>query len=101
MNPPTKMQSILNLHGSSGLPLCLSGITHPLSLSKEMEDHDRRREAMRKQKGEAREVTHANQEMGIVRSHERDLEESREGEVDGDLAGLLHDLGFSCTAKAA
>ncbi|MED6184325.1 hypothetical protein PIB30_046345 [Stylosanthes scabra] len=31
-----------------GVPVCLSGIIHPLPLSHEMEDHERRRKAMKK-----------------------------------------------------
>ncbi|XAR60469.1 hypothetical protein NMG60_11033868 [Bertholletia excelsa] len=92
------MQSILNLHSSYGLPLCLSGITHPLSLSKEMADHDRRREAMRKQKGEATEGLNANlnQELGFGRN----TEGIREGAADGDLHDQSY-VGLVCTAKAA
>ncbi|TKY48499.1 hypothetical protein E2542_SST25918 [Spatholobus suberectus] len=55
------MQSMLSTHG---LPLCLSGIIHPLALSHEMADHDRRRLAMRKQISVIREGVRANQEMG-------------------------------------
>ncbi|KAA8550428.1 hypothetical protein F0562_002112 [Nyssa sinensis] len=90
--------STRNLHG---LPLCLSGLTHPLTLSKEMADHDRRRDSMKKQKSQAREALNTDQEMGI---HERVLEEIREGKVAGDLADVLHDLSYmclACTAKAA
>ncbi|XP_031265545.1 uncharacterized protein LOC116123970 [Pistacia vera] len=97
------MQSMLNLYGSYGLPLCVSGITqsHHLTLSKEMADHDRRREAMKKQRSRGR---HANQEMGMERNHAREVVEITEGEVDEDLACVLQDLYnicSSCTAKAA
>ncbi|KAL6967307.1 hypothetical protein U1Q18_033112 [Sarracenia purpurea var. burkii] len=104
------MQSILNLHGSYGLPLCLSGITHPLSLSTEIADHDRRRESMKKKRKEARGIMHSNGDKG--RNHERELrlleEEIREradiDEVHGDLVGLFHDLismFLASPAKAA
>ncbi|XP_057479427.1 uncharacterized protein LOC130766750 [Actinidia eriantha] len=95
------MQSLLNLPGNSGLPLCLSGITHPLTLSREMADHDLRRKAMKKQK---RRILDANHDLGIVRNHEREIGVIREGEIDGDLAGLLNDLIYmilACPAKAA
>ncbi|XP_057748601.1 uncharacterized protein LOC130967661 [Arachis stenosperma] len=64
------MQSMLNLHAINGVPLCLCGITNPLSLSKEMADHERRRKAMKKQRSSssmAREsvVVHANQEQMV------------------------------------
>ncbi|KAL2328650.1 hypothetical protein Fmac_022077 [Flemingia macrophylla] len=35
---------------SHGVPLCLSGVTNPLALSKEMADHERRRKAMKMQR---------------------------------------------------
>ncbi|XP_040992260.1 uncharacterized protein LOC121239170 [Juglans microcarpa x Juglans regia] len=100
------MQSMSNLHGSYGLPLCVSGIAHPLSFSMEMADHDRRREAIKRQRSQSLAEPHANQEMGTQRFLERVLAEIKEGEVevDGDLAGLLHDLThiyLACTAKAA
>ncbi|KAK9127272.1 hypothetical protein Syun_016069 [Stephania yunnanensis] len=41
-----KMQFMLNNHPSSGLPLCVSGITHRLAVPLEIADHDRRRDAM-------------------------------------------------------
>ncbi|KAK9940194.1 hypothetical protein M0R45_016865 [Rubus argutus] len=95
------MQSMLNLHGSFGLPLCVSGITHHHHLTHEMADHDRRREAMKRQRSQAREDLNANHEMGIDRIRERVVEEIKEG----DLAALLHDLSLcylaNCTARAA
>ncbi|KAG6631699.1 hypothetical protein I3843_13G093900 [Carya illinoinensis] len=98
------MQSMSSLHGCSyGLPLCVSGIAHPLSFSKEMADHDRRREAIKRQRSQSLAEPHANQEMGTQRFIERVLAEIKEGEA-GDLAGLLHDLAhiyLACTAKAA
>lgn len=71
-----------------------------------MADHDRRREAMKKQKGG---ILVVNYDMGIVRSHERILEEIREADdqVEGDLvaADLMHDLIYymilASPAKAA
>lgn len=59
---------------------------------------------MKRQRSQSLEAPHANQEMGTHRFIERVLAEIKEGEVDGDLAGLLHDLAhiyLSCTAKAA
>nr|XP_011457320.1 PREDICTED: uncharacterized protein LOC101309899 [Fragaria vesca subsp. vesca] len=97
------MQSMLNLHGTFGLPLCVSGITHhhPPHLTHEMADHDRRREAMKKQRSRAREELNANREMGAERIRERVTEEI----IDGDLAALLRDLSLcylaNCIAKAA
>ncbi|KAK2968965.1 hypothetical protein RJ640_012419 [Escallonia rubra] len=100
------MQPIFNLQSSCGLPICLSGITRPLTVSTEMADHDRRREAMKKRhKSQSREVLPADQEMGLVRNHERVVGEIREGEIEGDLAGIVLDLSYrclqACTAKAA
>ncbi|EEF36028.1 uncharacterized protein LOC8286015 [Ricinus communis] len=95
------MQSMINLHGSYGLPLSVSGITHHLTLSKEMVDHDRRREAIKKQRSQARQGLHANQELAISRNLETVLENIQEGEVDEDLASFLQDLSLFNTAKAA
>ncbi|KAL4610233.1 hypothetical protein ACB092_08G037000 [Castanea dentata] len=98
------MQSLLNLRCSYGLPLCVSGIAHPLTLSKEMADHDRRREAIKRQISQAREELHANQDLGTRGNHERVFGEINEGEVDGDLACVFNDLSHTnspCTAKAA
>ncbi|KAK3028158.1 hypothetical protein RJ639_038682 [Escallonia herrerae] len=99
------MQSIFNLQSSCGLPICLSGITRPRTVSTEMADHDRRREAMKRHKSQSREVLHVDQEMGLVRNHERIVGESREGEIEGDLAAIVRELSYrclqACTAKAA
>lgn len=66
-----------------------------------MADHDRRREAMKRQRSQAIEDLNANHEMGIDRIRERVVEEIKEG----DLAALLHDLSLcylaNCTARAA
>ncbi|TKY67255.1 hypothetical protein E2542_SST10147 [Spatholobus suberectus] len=87
------MQAMLNLRATHGVPLCLSGITNPLALSKEMADHDRRRKAMKRQRS-------ANQEKGTHTNLEKIM-----AEEGGDLDDvMLHDL-FHChldlTAKAA
>ncbi|KAF1885434.1 hypothetical protein Lal_00029323 [Lupinus albus] len=96
------MQSMINLHANHGVPLCLSGITNPLALSKEMEDHDRRRKAMmKKQRSLARKGVHANQEFIATQINfilEINVDE------DGDLDGIFNDLFLShldLTAKAA
>ncbi|KAK6926822.1 hypothetical protein RJ641_008541 [Dillenia turbinata] len=100
------MVPILTLHANHGPPLCVSGITPRFSLSIEMADHDRRRKAIKKQRSEARENFHADQGIGVQQHHVRVLEEIREGEIDGDLASVIHDLllfhpCLACTAKAA
>ncbi|KAE9616658.1 hypothetical protein Lal_00034681 [Lupinus albus] len=86
------MQSMLNLRANHGIPLCLSGITNPLSLSKEIADHDRRRkDMMRKQRSLAREGVHANQEFIVIKK-------------GGDLDDILNDLSLAhldFTAKTA
>ncbi|KAH7560990.1 hypothetical protein JRO89_XS10G0155400 [Xanthoceras sorbifolium] len=76
-----------------------------------MADHDRRREAMKKQRSEARETVmvllHSNLQMGIQTNFERDLLQGVDDhDLDGeDLACLLQDLSniclSNCTAKAA
>ncbi|XVF47128.1 hypothetical protein PTKIN_Ptkin03bG0084200 [Pterospermum kingtungense] len=98
------MQSMLNLHATCGLPLCVSGITQHFILYEEMADHDRRREAMKKQRSRGSESPHANQEMGVEESFEGTVEEIMEAEVDGDQATVFQVLSCSClacTAKAA
>ncbi|KAB1226205.1 hypothetical protein CJ030_MR1G029178 [Morella rubra] len=73
--------------------------------AKRMADHDRRREAIKRQRSRAREELHANQEMANLGNLERVLlGEIKEGEFDGDLAAVLHDLAhcyLASTAKAA
>lgn len=58
---------------------------------------------MKKQRSQAREILHANQELGIERNFERVLRNIQGSEMDEDLASLLQDLSSSlaCTAKAA
>ncbi|KAI4322233.1 hypothetical protein L6164_021944 [Bauhinia variegata] len=88
------MQSMINVRATYGAPLCLSGISHRLSLPKEMADHDLRRQAMRKQRSRARE------EMGWPRNFEGLFVQIAEE----DLADILHDLSHNykgLTAKAA
>ncbi|KAI3427684.1 uncharacterized protein J3R85_009254 [Psidium guajava] len=97
------MQSMLNLNGSFGLPLCVSGITCPLSISHEMVDHDRRRRAMKRMRSRPRrgpDRAEAATAPGSIREG---------GDLTGDLADLLSELAavdgsssFSpCAAKAA
>ncbi|XP_045828019.1 uncharacterized protein LOC123919994 [Trifolium pratense] len=89
------MQNMFNLRVTHGVPLCLSGITNPLALSKEMEDHDRRRKAMRKQRS-----VHANQEKGTQRNNDDFVVDDQE-----DLNEILHQLSSTyltgLSAKAA
>ncbi|RDX66406.1 hypothetical protein CR513_54827, partial [Mucuna pruriens] len=80
------MQSMLTIRGSHGLPLCLSGIIHPLALCHEMADHDRRRQAMRKQRSLARQPLHANQDVDL------------KGETDLHDLSHTHHLGFIARA---
>ncbi|KAK7262355.1 hypothetical protein RJT34_29924 [Clitoria ternatea] len=75
------MQSMLNLRG---VPLCLSGITNPLSLSDEMADHDRRRKAMKRQ----RQGVHAIATQHIITTERAFLD-------------INEDLSQGSTAKAA
>ncbi|ESR37868.1 hypothetical protein CICLE_v10029602mg [Citrus x clementina] len=115
------MQSMLNLHGSYGLPLCVSGITphDHLNLSNEMADHDRRREAMKKQKQKQKQ--RSSSLLTDHRRHREDQEEeeeeeeeiiitSEEGELQllviddcdyEDLARVLLDLSNICLASTA
>ncbi|XP_030968795.1 uncharacterized protein LOC115989249 isoform X3 [Quercus lobata] len=87
------MQSLLNLHCSYGLPLCVSGIAHHLTLSKEMADHDRRREAIKRQRSQARKELHANQDLGTRGNHERVFGEINEGEDNFGLGNCCAVIG--------
>ncbi|WJX50278.1 hypothetical protein P8452_36605 [Trifolium repens] len=93
------MHNMLNLRVTHGVPLCLSGITNPLALSKEMADHDRRRKAMRKQRS-----VHANQEKGTQRNNDDFVVEIKGGDQE-DLDEILHQLSRTyltgLSAKAA
>ncbi|XP_061354970.1 uncharacterized protein LOC133299514 [Gastrolobium bilobum] len=93
---------MLNIRATHGVPLCLSGTLHPLPLSHEMADHDRRRQAMmRRQRSLFIEgIHHANQEMGSQINFVRDFLVVK-GE---DLDDILHDLfqiNMGLTARAA
>ncbi|CAF2336217.1 uncharacterized protein LOC103845459 [Brassica rapa] len=98
------------LSGNYGFPLCISGISRQLSLTKEMADHDKRRKVMKKKRrseGKGASRRHgAEEEMGVERFHEQLwLQEMRESEDVRDLVALFQDLGSwsfsSHTAKAA
>ncbi|KAJ8768647.1 hypothetical protein K2173_023551 [Erythroxylum novogranatense] len=93
---------MLNLHGTYGLPLSVSGITHHLSLSKELADHDRRRDAIKKQRSKAREILRGNEAVDIQRNFEGGFVNVLIGRVDEDLTSVLQELSsMACAAKAA
>ncbi|EXB98565.1 hypothetical protein L484_014409 [Morus notabilis] len=95
------MQPMFSLHSTCGLPLCVSTITHHLTFSKDMADHDLRREAMKKHRSRGGEGVHANQEVGFQRLCERLLGQiKREADSDELLRDLSHS-GLACIAKAA
>ncbi|CAB4282845.1 unnamed protein product [Prunus armeniaca] len=62
-----------------------------------MADHDRRREAMKCQRSQARVELHTNQELGFERSSGSVRDEIREGGLDEDLCCSY----LAYTAKAA
>ncbi|XP_020214147.1 uncharacterized protein LOC109798337 [Cajanus cajan] len=89
------MQPMVNLCATHGVPLCVSGITNPLALAKEMEDHERRRKAMKMQRSVA---MHANANDQLQR---RNYEIMFMADLD-DL--IIHHLFYThlhLTAKAA
>ncbi|PWA44560.1 hypothetical protein CTI12_AA525310 [Artemisia annua] len=83
------MLSLVNIRTTYGLPLCLSGVTRHdhLHFSKEIADHDRRREEMRRAKPESEHV---------IRSS--DLIHSIGDNDDHDHMSVLN---THCIAKAA
>ncbi|KAK7404682.1 hypothetical protein VNO78_05638 [Psophocarpus tetragonolobus] len=92
--PKAKSQKMQSMRATNGVPLCLSGITNPLSLSlsKEMADHERRRKAIKRHRSVARKGNHANQHTTV------------EEYADLDYVIILHDLFHTLldfTAKAA
>lgn len=58
-----------------------------------MADHDKRREAIKKQKTQSKRVSHADQEMGIHTNVSQVVREMREEE---DLQILVNVLSFIC-----
>ncbi|KAK1429125.1 hypothetical protein QVD17_11327 [Tagetes erecta] len=110
------MQSIFNIRTSYGLPICLSGITrhHQLSLSKQIADHDRRREEMKRSRKENGRVVPVNEIDGEVSEIEAGYRSSdlvsfnlnddvnndndNDDDVDDDQSSVLH---TPCIAKAA
>nr|KAJ0211647.1 hypothetical protein LSAT_V11C400217100 [Lactuca sativa] len=86
------MQSIMNISTTFGLPLCLSGVTrhHQLSLSREIADHDRRREATKRVISERRSRLTADAIGGEVSGDDDD--------DDDDQSSLCINR---CPAKAA
>ncbi|KAK9154115.1 hypothetical protein Sjap_001595 [Stephania japonica] len=96
-----KMQFMLNNHPSSGLPLCVTGITHRLAVPLEIADHDRRRDAMmrRRPRSPPQHVSEGfvgNREMGGGVVRVRIVEKERD--VDDELKCRSY---VGCTAKAA
>nr|XP_027108202.1 uncharacterized protein LOC113727971 [Coffea arabica] len=61
------MAPVLNTQTVTGLPICLSGFTHPVALSKEMADHDRRRKGFKKLRFGASKDLHAVADQETVR----------------------------------
>ncbi|KAK9079077.1 hypothetical protein SSX86_000747 [Deinandra increscens subsp. villosa] len=101
------MPPIFNLRSTSGLPLCLSGVTrhHLLPLSKEIADHDRRREEMKRAKTENRTLLPADEIYGEVREivalRSSDLVVYNLDNDDDDDNQSSSIRRTSCTAKAA
>ncbi|KAL4591489.1 hypothetical protein LXL04_004457 [Taraxacum kok-saghyz] len=99
------MQSISDIRTTHGLPLCLSGVNrhHHLSLSNEIADHDRRREAMKRTISESSRSRYYPDEIeGLVRESEVVQRSSDlkvfSGDDDDDQSSVFH---TPCTAKAA
>ncbi|KAL0460678.1 UNVERIFIED_CONTAM: hypothetical protein Slati_0695000 [Sesamum latifolium] len=94
---------MLSIMNNCGLPVCLSGIYHPLALSKEMADHERRREEMKKmwfQENMERceEMSRAHDREALGDGADTDEDDAEDGTV------IIHDfscISLACTAKAA
>ncbi|KAI3682057.1 hypothetical protein L2E82_50205 [Cichorium intybus] len=99
------MQSILNIRTTYGLPLCLSGVPrhHRRPLSKEIADHDRRREVMKRAISENRNRLPSDSIDGEVSEIEAvhrlsDLRNLNGDDDDDDQSSVSH---TPCIAKAA
>ncbi|PIA33073.1 hypothetical protein AQUCO_04200079v1 [Aquilegia coerulea] len=89
-----------SMHGSYCLPLGVSRISHPFSFSMEIEDHDQRRESMKRHRLQSREGFVANRNMGTDRNFvRRHLKEIKELEISGEKDDISSLHGR--TAKAA
>ncbi|KAI3964067.1 hypothetical protein MKX01_022004 [Papaver californicum] len=101
------MQSILSIHCSYGLPLCTPGIKHPLALSEEIADHERRRKALKKKIRRQRSSLERENNFGADLSVSRSgisvemINESRKEDLVEDLNDFISDCIIGHAAKAA